>query len=132
MPSELDNYPWHALNTTHAHLAICAGAARKYPADIAPFAGTADRSPASMLQLLSLLETEETTYVLGDPPVLVAGMAAGEPYPVLQMIAEPRRLWISPSRKPTHPSFAYPPPKPATWSISPRLPFPASFEDALT
>ena len=37
--SPLDNPVWSALTTTHAALAVGAGDARRYPADITPMCG---------------------------------------------------------------------------------------------
>ena len=63
---------------------MCVPGACKYPADVAPFGGTADNSAASLRRLVSLLAPEETVYVMGDVP---PGWPAGECYHALQMIA---------------------------------------------
>jgi ribosomal protein S18 acetylase RimI-like enzyme len=39
MASPLDNPMWRSLTTRHAHVALAEGVARRYPAEIAPFAG---------------------------------------------------------------------------------------------
>lgn len=62
------NAIWNALHTTHQHLALRHGQALKYPADIAPFACLAENTPAALRDLHDLLEPNETTYVLGEPP----------------------------------------------------------------
>lgn len=79
----LDNLLWCALQTEHSHLAMTAVNACKYPADVAPFAALRENTAESLLQLLSLLEPGETTYVAGERPP----MTNGEAYPALQMIA---------------------------------------------
>ena len=40
----LDNPFWSSLTTGHAHFALGGALARRYPADISPIAGLADRS----------------------------------------------------------------------------------------
>lgn len=62
------NAIWNALHTTHQHLALTHGLALKYPIDVAPFACIAENTEAALTDLNSLLEPNETTYVLGDAP----------------------------------------------------------------
>jgi GNAT superfamily N-acetyltransferase len=83
----LDNLPWHALNTEHARFALCAPAARKYPADVTPFCGTPDNSAQSLQQIIPLLNPDETTYVMADALPAISGLTLGEPLPVFQMLA---------------------------------------------
>ena len=84
--SDLENLPWRALHTEHARFAICAPRARKYPADVTPFAGLADHSLDSLRQLAELMHPGETTYIIGSAPPVVPGLIRGEPVPTLQMI----------------------------------------------
>ena len=42
----LDNPVWASLSTAHEHLAEGRGGGRRYPADVSPFCGLADRSSA--------------------------------------------------------------------------------------
>jgi GNAT superfamily N-acetyltransferase len=70
MPPQDDpfaNAIWHALHTTHQHLALTHNLALKYPADIAPFACLAENTTAALLDLHTLLAPDETTYILGGP-----------------------------------------------------------------
>jgi ribosomal protein S18 acetylase RimI-like enzyme len=67
LPANLFTNPvWHALQTRHRHLALSAGDACRYPADIAPFAAVAVQSSAALQQLQSL-------FALGEPVWLVGG-----------------------------------------------------------
>ena len=67
-PDPFANAIWNALHTTHQHLALTNNLARKYPADIAPFACLAENSPAALTDLHALMLPDETTYLLGDDP----------------------------------------------------------------
>ena len=71
-----------ALHTTHQHLALTHGLARKYPADIAPFACLAENTPAALRDLHTLLASNETTYIVADthPPPTPSSTAA-QPLP---------------------------------------------------
>ncbi len=84
-----DNLPWHALNTVHARFAIGTVAARRYPADVTPFAGTAGNGRESMTQLAGLLSPGETTWVMGATPAKVQGLTYGAVFPCLQMGGPP-------------------------------------------
>lgn len=71
----------------HAGLALRSEKARKYPADVAPFSAVAETSEDALTQLATLLERGEKTYLWGDAPPNVPGVTVGEPFPVLQMVA---------------------------------------------
>jgi ribosomal protein S18 acetylase RimI-like enzyme len=79
------NAIWNALHTTHQHLALTHNLALKYPADIAPFACLAENTPAALQDLHTLMATGETTYVLGDPPLLTDKLLYRGAIPCLQM-----------------------------------------------
>lgn len=64
----LDNPIWSALTTKHAGIALGAGSVRRYPADVAPFAGLNDSSPESAWQLEELVEQGETIALLSVLP----------------------------------------------------------------
>jgi ribosomal protein S18 acetylase RimI-like enzyme len=69
----LDHPIWHALNTEHAGLAVGASHARRYRADVVPFAAfEPDRlkqNPAgSLRELAEILNPEERTWVSGEMP----------------------------------------------------------------
>jgi GNAT superfamily N-acetyltransferase len=94
MPISSDNAPpddpfanaiWNALHTTHQHLALTHNLALKYPADIAPFACLAENTPAALRDLRTLLEPNETTYILGDPPPATDALLYRGAIPCLQM-----------------------------------------------
>jgi ribosomal protein S18 acetylase RimI-like enzyme len=74
-----------ALHTTHQHLALTHGLARKYPADIAPFACIAENTPAALRDLRALLEPNETTYIVGDTPPPTDTLLYRGATPCLQM-----------------------------------------------
>jgi GNAT superfamily N-acetyltransferase len=60
----LDNPIWHALNTEHARLAVGSGRARRYPADVVPFAGL--REPEALGELREILTPGEPIYVAAE------------------------------------------------------------------
>ncbi len=79
------NAIWNALHTTHQHLALTHGLALKYPADVAPFACLAENTPAALRDLHTLLEPNETTYVLGNVPPSTDALLYRGATPCLQM-----------------------------------------------
>ena len=79
------NAIWNALQTSHQHLALTAGLACKYPAQVAPFAAVAENSPAAFADLHALMLPGETTYVAGPLPAVVPELAYGGVLPCLQM-----------------------------------------------
>ncbi|MGA8940564.1 MAG: GNAT family N-acetyltransferase [Acidobacteriaceae bacterium] len=76
---------WNALCSSHRRLALTQGLARKYPADIAPFACVAQNTPSAFYDLRILMEPGETTYVLGNPPPSMEGLQYRGVTPCLQM-----------------------------------------------
>jgi predicted GNAT family acetyltransferase len=58
--SELDNPVWNALSTTHVSFAEGDDLAKRYPVDVAPFAGTRDQSAESYDSLVRLLGPTRT------------------------------------------------------------------------
>ncbi|MGB6385523.1 MAG: GNAT family N-acetyltransferase [Terriglobales bacterium] len=62
----LDNPFWNALGSEHTKFAISAPLARRYPADVVPFAGLQDGRTEALAELRELLEPEESIYVTGD------------------------------------------------------------------
>jgi ribosomal protein S18 acetylase RimI-like enzyme len=61
------NPVWHALHGPHRHLAIGAGAACRYPADVAPFAAVGERSAEAQRQLHALLAAGESLWIADSP-----------------------------------------------------------------
>lgn len=68
--SPLENPFWSALSTHHANLAIADELARRYPADIAPFAGVVTSDARAVAQLERLVSAGESLYLLGLVPEL--------------------------------------------------------------
>lgn len=84
----LDRPVWSSLNGGHAHFALGAALAKRYPREIGPFAALADDSPAAWTALASLLEPGEAVMMV--TPELVAeapGFEVEALKPVLQMLA---------------------------------------------
>jgi ribosomal protein S18 acetylase RimI-like enzyme len=59
----LINPTWNPLLTEHAHLAIGNDLARRYPADVLPFAGVPNAVPANLAALRDLLDPGEPIYL---------------------------------------------------------------------
>ena len=55
----LDNPVYSSLETGHAHLALSHGAAKRYPAEVAPFAGLREVSAAAFADLEVLVAPGE-------------------------------------------------------------------------
>ena len=86
----LDNPVWHSLTTQHAGLAITADGAAKYPAAVVPFAAVADTTDRAADQLTSLVEDEESVFLVGVAPAPPPGWQLEPKKPVLQMICNER------------------------------------------
>jgi predicted GNAT family acetyltransferase len=85
----LDRPVWSALTSRHAALAEGGALARRYPADIVPFAATADDRPESRTALAGLVAPGDTIYMIqADPIVLPTGLAATVTAAGVQMLAE--------------------------------------------
>jgi ribosomal protein S18 acetylase RimI-like enzyme len=69
------NPVWNALHSTHRELALTFGRACKYPANVAPFSALRDNTTEAMADLLALLETGETTYVVEPQPPCTQGLS---------------------------------------------------------
>jgi ribosomal protein S18 acetylase RimI-like enzyme len=64
LPEELFANPvWHALGTRHRGFAVSAGKARRYPADVAPFAAVEEPSAEAFEALHSLLAPGEKVWI---------------------------------------------------------------------
>ncbi len=68
MPTPLDNPIWNSLNSRHASLALARGDARRYPAEIAPFAAIPNASDQSVRDLLDLVPAQERVGILNIHP----------------------------------------------------------------
>lgn len=80
------NPVWHALHGPHRHLAVAAGAACRYPADVSPFAAVAAPSAAALEQLRSLLDPQESTWIVDYGPLEIAGLSAVGALECVQMV----------------------------------------------
>jgi ribosomal protein S18 acetylase RimI-like enzyme len=75
LPEELFVDPvWHALNTQHRHLALVEGDARRYPADVAPFAALAKPTESALWELHSLLAPDASVWLTGTSYPEVPGL----------------------------------------------------------
>ncbi|MBM4220045.1 MAG: GNAT family N-acetyltransferase [Gammaproteobacteria bacterium] len=86
----LDNPVWHALSTQHAGLALTADGAARYPAAIVPFAAVGVPSPRAADQLTSLIDDDESLFVVGVTPQPPPGWKLEPKKPVLQMVCNAR------------------------------------------
>jgi ribosomal protein S18 acetylase RimI-like enzyme len=82
----LDNPFWNALGSEHAKFAITAPLARRYPADVVPFAGLADGRAAALADLRELLNLEEEIYTTGDELSDCSGIEILGQLPTWQMV----------------------------------------------
>lgn len=83
---ELENPIWAALNSAQQHFSIPAGAARRYPAEVAPFCAVAQQGVA--LSAHDLADVGEGYYFLGPMPALPPGWALQPLSGVMQMVYE--------------------------------------------
>src|SRR5690348_13325576 len=67
----LDRPIWSALTTRQAPLAQVHGPARRYPADVAPFADMTDLSPESFAALHALMQPGDLAVLFTPEPVNV-------------------------------------------------------------
>jgi GNAT superfamily N-acetyltransferase len=82
------NFALTALRTAHAHLAITAGEATRYPAAVAPFAAIASPTTGALRDLRSLLTADEYVWAtaLGEANPTVAELKIDTTIDVLQMV----------------------------------------------
>lgn len=84
---ELENPIWAALNSAQQHFSIAAGAARRYPAEVAPFIAVAEEGvPLSAHDLAGI--ADGSYYFLGAMPSLPSGWSLQPLAGVLQMVYE--------------------------------------------
>jgi GNAT superfamily N-acetyltransferase len=87
LPANLFANPaWHALQTRHCHLAVSAGQACRYPAEVAPFAAVAAPSSVALEELHSLLAPGESTWLVGEGYPHVRGILFEGTLECLQMV----------------------------------------------
>jgi GNAT superfamily N-acetyltransferase len=83
---ELDNPVWSSLCSRHRDLAIRAGDAARYPPAFGPFLGVAGVDADVGEAIASLIEPDETVYLLGVAPTLPNGWRLEAFPPLAQMI----------------------------------------------
>lgn len=66
-PAPLDNFVWHALTTTHRHLAEGRGPARRYQPEVAGFVAIEAPGDEAWAALAALLGPGETAVLSGHP-----------------------------------------------------------------
>jgi ribosomal protein S18 acetylase RimI-like enzyme len=76
----------NALNSTHAHFAIGRAPARRYPAEVSPFAVIDDVSEPTLARLEALLAPGEQVYIFNEPPARMNGLCVGPPLHTFQML----------------------------------------------
>jgi ribosomal protein S18 acetylase RimI-like enzyme len=77
---------WHALHGPHRHLAIVAGDACRYPADVAPFAAVAGPEPSALRDLHSLLAPGESVWIVDHGHPALPGLSLQGALECLQMV----------------------------------------------
>jgi len=74
MPDPFANPYYHSLLTEHACIAIGSGLARRFPADVIPFAGLAEPDAVSMTALRDLLAPGESIIITGETIPSIPGL----------------------------------------------------------
>jgi ribosomal protein S18 acetylase RimI-like enzyme len=80
------NPAWHALQTKHRHLALFAGDACRYRAEVSPFGAVATPTSAALRQLHSLLVPGESVWLVGESYPQVPEFYFEEKLECLQMV----------------------------------------------
>jgi ribosomal protein S18 acetylase RimI-like enzyme len=84
----LARHVWHALTTRQAHFAEGTGRARRFVADISPFAATADDSPEAVADLGRLIPAGGSAILLqAEPTPFPEGVTGEGGYLGVQMVA---------------------------------------------
>jgi ribosomal protein S18 acetylase RimI-like enzyme len=87
-PHPLDNPVWSSLTTCHASLALRAGRAGRYPADVAPFVGIAPGDGDALADVERLVERAELVCFVGAAPKLGEGWRIEQSVPIAQMLRD--------------------------------------------
>lgn len=90
MSDPLDDPVWGALGGAHARFALAAGRARRYPADVSPFAALAAADPAALADLREIVPEQGVVALGGSAGALAlgAGWRSLGAFEVLQMVCE--------------------------------------------
>jgi GNAT superfamily N-acetyltransferase len=87
LPENLFANPvWHALQTKHRRFALSSGEARRYPADVAPFAAVATPSKSALQSLHSLLAPGEFVWLIGESYPSIPELSCEGTLECLQMV----------------------------------------------
>ncbi len=87
MPAHaLDNPVWYSLRTQHAGLAITADGAARYPPAVAPFAAVDDPPGRAANQLASLIDDDESVYLVGVAPEAPSGWQVEPKKPIMSAV----------------------------------------------
>ena len=89
-PHPLDNPVWSSLTTHHASLARAAGRARRYPADVAPFAGISPGDDEALADVEHLVDRNELVIFVGAAPELGAGWRVEQSVRIAQLVRDER------------------------------------------
>jgi len=84
--ADLDNPIWASLQTRHRHLARCTGGAARYAGDVAPFIGVENADASVDDAITSLIEPDQTAYLLGVAPSVSDAYSLKAFAPLTQMI----------------------------------------------
>jgi ribosomal protein S18 acetylase RimI-like enzyme len=80
---------WHALESTHRRFAVSLGEARRYPADIAPFAAVASPTRQAFDQLRTLMAPGESIWIFGPVDSSAPGLFFEQTVDCYQMVLSP-------------------------------------------
>ena len=84
--AELDNPFWSSLRSRHRAIALCRGEAARYPSAFAPFLGVASAQADVAGAVASLVDVDESVYLLGVVPALPRSWTLDVFPPLAQMI----------------------------------------------
>ena len=87
LPDRLFANPvWHALHAKHRHLAVSAGDACRYPAEVVPFVAVAAPTSGALRQLRTLLAPGEFVWLIGENYPRLPDLRFEETLECLQLI----------------------------------------------
>jgi ribosomal protein S18 acetylase RimI-like enzyme len=99
---ELENPIWQATTTLQRRLACGDGPARRYSAEVAPFAALRDHSAEAVAALTTLVAPGERIWLFKDPPPLDPGQwRPGRRIPGFRMVLQRRAPEPQPSLAPS-------------------------------
>jgi ribosomal protein S18 acetylase RimI-like enzyme len=84
----LDNPVWHSLNTRQSGFSLGGELAKRYPADVAPFAAISRPEQPAFAELASLVKDGEEVYLIGVEPPLPSMLKAEVRGAIIQMVCQ--------------------------------------------